>query len=79
MRPRLLVLDEPASGLEAPEAERSTALIVEIARSDRIAVLLSAGEVGQLSGVDRHLSISRGVVRRATTPVLAEVLRMHGA
>jgi len=79
MRPRLLVLDEPTSGLEALEAERLTELIVEIARADGIAVLLSAAEIGQLSGVDRHLSISRGVVRGATTPAPAEVLRMRGA
>lgn len=79
LRPRLLVLDEPLSGLDAREAEGLLALIVEIARADRIAVLLSAAEVSQLGGVDRHLSISRGVVRGTTTPAPAEVLRMRGA
>ncbi len=79
MRPRLLVLDEPTSGLEALQAERLTALILEIARADGIAVLLSAAEVGQLSGVDRHLSISHGVVRGATAPAPADVLRIRGA
>jgi ABC-type multidrug transport system ATPase subunit len=79
MRPSLLVLDEPMSGLEALEAERLLALIVEIAHADKIAVLLSAAEVGQLGGVDRHLSISHGVVRGTTVPAPAEVLRMRGA
>lgn len=79
MRPTLLVLDEPASGLEALEAERLLELIVEIARADGIAVLLSAAEVSQLGGVDRHLSISRGVVRGTTVPAPAEVLRIRGA
>jgi hypothetical protein len=37
-------------------------------------VLLSAADIGQLSGVDRHLSISRGVVRGATVPARAAVL-----
>ncbi|HMJ04200.1 MAG TPA: ATP-binding cassette domain-containing protein [Conexibacter sp.] len=79
MRPRLLVLDEPTSGLDALDAERLMELIVEIARADRIAVLLSAAEVGHLGGVDRHLSISRGVVRGTTAPAAADVLRMRGA
>jgi len=78
MRPRLLVLDEPASGLDAREAERLLELIVAIARADRIAVLLSASEIGQLGGVDRCLSINRGVVRGTTTPAKADVRRIHG-
>lgn len=79
MRPRLLVLDEPTSGLEALEAERLLELIVAIARADRIAVLLAASEIGQLGGVDRHLSIDRGVLRGTTTPAVADVLRLRGA
>ena len=79
MRPRLLVLDEPASGLGALEAERLLELIAAIARADRVAVLLSATEIGQLGGVDRCLSISRGVVRGTTTPAEAGVRRIHSA
>jgi putative ABC transport system ATP-binding protein len=78
MRPRLLVLDEPLSGLEALDAERLLELVIDIARSDRIAVLLSAGEIAQLGGVDRHLSIARGVVRGTTVPPRADVLPMRG-
>ena len=79
MRPSLLVLDEPTSGLDVLEAERLLELIVAIARADKLAVLMSATEVGQLAGVDRHLSISRGVVRGTTVPAPAKVLRMRGA
>jgi len=79
MRPRLLLLDEPMTGLEAPEAERLLELIIELARTDRVAVLLTAADVAQLGGVDRHLSISRGVVRGATAPTAAKVLRLRGA
>ena len=78
-RPRLIVLDEPMSGLEALEAERLLELIVGIARADRLAVLLSAAEVGQLGGVDRCLSIAGGVVRGRTTPASADVVRMRDA
>jgi ABC-type multidrug transport system ATPase subunit len=78
LRPRLIVLDEPLSGLETLQAERLLELIVGIARADRIAVLLSAAEVAQLGGVDRHLSIARGVVRGMTTAPRADVLRMRG-
>jgi len=77
-RPRLLVLDEPTSGLETLHAERLLELVVALARADRIAVLLSAAEVGQLGGVDRHLSIGHGVVRGTTVPARAEVLRLRG-
>ena len=52
MRPRLLVLDEPMAGLDVLEGERLMELVIEIAREDRIAVLVSASEVGQLAGVD---------------------------
>lgn len=79
MQPRLLVLDEPASGLDALEAERLLELIAVIARTDRVAVLLSAAEIGQLGGVDRCLSISRGVVHGSTTPAEADVRRIHSA
>ena len=79
LRPRLLVLDEPMSGLEALEAERLLELIVALARADRIAVLLTASAIGQLGGVDRHLSIDRGVVRGTTVPASAEVVRLRRA
>lgn len=78
MRPRLLVLDEPLSGLDALDAERLLELVVTIARADRIAVLLSAAEISQLGGVDRHLTIAHGVVRGTTAPPGADVLRMRG-
>jgi ABC-type branched-subunit amino acid transport system ATPase component len=77
MRPRLLVLDEPMAGLEVLEAERLMELVISIAHEDRIAVLVSASEVGQLAGVDRHLSIAGGVVRGATVPTPADVIELR--
>jgi ABC-type multidrug transport system ATPase subunit len=79
MRPRVLVLDEPMSGLEALDADRFLELVVRIAREDRIAVLISASEVAQLDRVDRHLSISGGVVRGMTAPTPATVIELRGA
>ncbi|HXE45884.1 MAG TPA: ATP-binding cassette domain-containing protein [Conexibacter sp.] len=77
MRPTLLVLDEPMAGLEVLESERLMELVIEIARTDRIAVLVSASEVGQLAGVDRHLSIAGGAVRGVTAPTPAEVIELR--
>jgi len=77
MRPRLLVLDEPTAALDVLEAERLMELIVAIAREDGIAVLVSASEIGQLAGVDRHLSIGGGTVRGATVPAPAEVVELR--
>ncbi|MFL5819023.1 MAG: ATP-binding cassette domain-containing protein [Conexibacter sp.] len=77
MRPTLLVLDEPMAGLEVLEAERLMELVISIAREERIAVLVSASEIGQLAGVDRHLSIAGGVVRGATAPRSADVIELR--
>jgi putative ABC transport system ATP-binding protein len=77
MRPQLLVLDEPMAGLDVLEGERLLELVIEIARADRIAVLVSASEVGQLAGVDRHLSIAGGMVRGATAPTPADVIELR--
>lgn len=79
IRPKALVLDEPLNGLDVFAAERLLELIVEIAREDRIAMVLTAAEVAQLAGVDRHLSISGGVLRGTTAPTPADVLRLRHA
>jgi len=77
MHPRLLVLDDPMAGLDVLEGERLMELVIEIARADRIAVVVSASEVGQLAGVDRHLSIAAGALRGATTPMPADVIELR--
>ncbi len=79
MRPKVLVLDEPLNGIDVLAAEALLELIVEIARQDRIAVLLTAAEVAQLAGVDRHLSIGGGALRGTTEPTPADVLRLRRA
>lgn len=79
MRPRALILDEPLDGLDVLAAERLLELIVGVAREDRIAVLLTAAEVAQLAGVDRHLSIGGGALRGLTEPAPADVLRLRRA
>ena len=79
MRPRLLVLDEPTAGLDALEGQRLMELVIEIARADRIAVLVSASDVGQLAGVDRHLSIAAGTLRGGTVPAPADVIELRRA
>ena len=76
-RPRLLVLDEPTAALDVLEGERLMELVIEIARADRIAVLVSASEVGQLADADRLLSIGGGVVRGATAPTPADVIELR--
>lgn len=77
MRPALLVMDEPMAGLDVLEGQRLMELVIGIAREDRIAVLVSASEVGQLTGVDRHLSMAGGVVRGATAPTSGDVIELR--
>lgn len=79
MAPKVLVLDEPLAGLDVLAAERVLELVVEVAREDGIATVLTAAEVAQLAGVDRHLSISGGALRGTTAPEPADVLRLRRA
>jgi ABC-type methionine transport system ATPase subunit len=77
VRPTVLVLDDPTSGLEPLDRESFLAVILAIAREDRIAVLLTASDPAQLGGVDRHLSISAGVLRGATKAEPATVVPLR--
>jgi ABC-type multidrug transport system ATPase subunit len=79
LRPSVLVLDEPASGLKPLEADRFMELLVRVAREDGIAVLVTASEVDQLERVDRTLSISDGVLRGKTVPEPAPVVALRPA
>jgi ABC-type multidrug transport system ATPase subunit len=69
MRPRLVLLDAPTSGIPAPQRDAVFALLRSIATDDEAAVLVTVDEVPGLARVaDRLLSIGGGMLRGETAP-----------
>jgi zinc/manganese transport system ATP-binding protein len=72
-KPRLLLLDEPLANLDLRSEQEVVSLLAQIARQQRIAVLISAHEINPLLRVmDRVVYIAAGRVASGTT---AEVVR----
>jgi ABC-type multidrug transport system ATPase subunit len=69
MRPRLVLLDAPTSGVPAPERDEIFALLRSLTREDDLAILMTVDEVPGLATVaDRLLSIGNGELRGETRP-----------
>ena len=67
-RPRLLLLDEPASGLRAAERARLSALLTEL-RQGGLTMLLVEHDVGFVTGLaDRITVLDRGIAIAGGTP-----------
>jgi ABC-type lipoprotein export system ATPase subunit len=78
--PRLLLVDDPTRHVDLLEREAVLLLVRSIADGD-IAVLMTTGEAMGVSGVDRALTISGGVLRAeaAAGPGNVVALRARGA
>ncbi|HEX4805173.1 MAG TPA: ATP-binding cassette domain-containing protein [Conexibacter sp.] len=69
VRPRLLLLDAPTSGVPAPERDAIFKLLRSLTHEADLAVVMTVDEVQGLSPVaDRVLKISSGELRGATSP-----------
>jgi ABC-type Mn2+/Zn2+ transport system ATPase subunit len=65
VRPRLLLLDEPTSGVDAGSVERIVALLGELAREGRVAILLVTHQLELLAEVvEDVLWVAQGRVER---------------
>jgi len=73
--PRMLVLDEPTTGLDALRVDRMVTLLRELGR-EGVAVLLTTEDV--IVGADRMLTIHEGEVRGRTTPQSARIFGLRG-
>lgn len=62
-RPRLLVVDEPTTGVRVAQERSLLSLLHSFARQEGMAVLMTADDAAALAGVDRALSLNRGVLR----------------
>ena len=78
LQPRLLVVDEPTKGVELRERDEILLLLRSLA-DDGTAVLTSTSEGSGLSGADRALSLSEGVLSGMLTPQLASVTPLRRA
>lgn len=74
--PALLVIDEPTSGVDVLQRDPLLALLRSIA-NEGTAVLMSAGDVQGLSGVDRVLTIDNGELE--AVPLQAQVVPLRRA
>ena len=65
-RPRLLVVDEPTTGVRASQERPLLRLLHSFARDEGMAVLMTADDAAALAGVDRALSLNDGTLRGPT-------------
>jgi len=75
--PRLLLVDDPTRHVDLLDREAVLLLVRSIADGD-VAVLMTTGEAMGVSGVDRALTMSGGVLRAEATGEGAEVVALRG-
>lgn len=75
--PRLLLVDDPTRHVDLLEREAVLLLVRSIADGE-VAVLMTTGEAMGVSGVDRALTISGGVLRAEASGEPANVVALHG-
>lgn len=76
--PQLLLVDDPTRHVDLLEREAVLLLVRSIADGS-VAVLMTTGEAMGVSGVDRALTISGGVLRSEAAVEPANVVALHGA
>jgi len=76
--PRLLLVDDPTRHVDLLDREAVLLLVRSIADGD-VAVLMTTGEAMGVSGVDRALTMSGGVLRAEAASDGAEVVTLRGA
>jgi ABC-type lipoprotein export system ATPase subunit len=77
-RPLLLLVDDPTRHVDLLEREMVLLLVRSIADGD-VAVLMTTGEAMGVSGVDRALTISGGILRAEASADPANVVALHGS
>lgn len=75
--PGLLVVDEPTQELRLAAARDRVLELLRSLTGDGLAVLMTAGEAGELAGADRALTIDRGELRGAMRPAAGQVLELR--
>lgn len=76
--PSLLLVDDPIRGVDLAQRDEILMLLRSLA-DEGIAVLMATDDATGLSGADRALSLSGGVLRGERTPELAPVVPLRRA
>ncbi|HKG39548.1 MAG TPA: ATP-binding cassette domain-containing protein [Conexibacter sp.] len=76
--PQLLLVDDPTCHVDLLEREAVLLLVRSLADGD-LAVLMTTGEAMGVSGVDRALTMSGGVLRAEAAASCSNVVPLHGA
>lgn len=76
--PQLLLVDDPTRHVDLLEREAVLLLVRSIA-DGRVAVLMTTGEAMGVSGVDRALTISGGVLRSEASAEAGNVVALRGS
>lgn len=72
--PQLLLVDEPASGVDLLERDDLLTTLRVIAKDERVAVLMTASEEAGLAGADRVLALDAGSLQGDAAPHSAEIV-----
>lgn len=56
-RPRLLLMDEPTSGMSPLETQRTVRLVAELVQQERLTVVLSEHDMDVVFGVSDHVTV----------------------
>lgn len=75
-KPSLLLVDDPIRGVDLSQRDEILVLLRSLA-DEGIAVLMATDDATGLSGADRALSLSEGVLRGEHTPELAPVVPLR--
>jgi putative ABC transport system ATP-binding protein len=73
-QPRLVLIDEPTSGVDLLEREDLLTTLRVVAKDEHVAVLMTASETPGLAGADRVLELSDGVLHGDPVSHAAEVV-----
>lgn len=75
--PRLLIFDDPTSGVDPIERDPLLSLIQRLAHESGVATLLTAGDTGSVTGADRVLRLSDGELLGRPPRPAADVVELR--
>ena len=73
-QPELLLIDEPASGVDLLERDDLLTTLRVIAKDERVAVLMTASDTPALAGADRVLALAEGALHGDAVPHAGDVV-----
>jgi len=73
-QPAVLLIDEPASGVDLLERDDLLTTLRVIAKDERVAVLMTASDTPALAGADRVLAIAEGALHGDAVPHAGDVV-----